>query len=96
MAEDRASKTEEPTARRLSQAHAKGQFAKSEELTMTSMLFALLIMVAFHIPSFAAKYMEFGRHMFANISPSMINPASLHEYIAQGVSAFIVLSKYQV
>ena len=37
---DKSSKTEPPTAKKLSDSHAKGQFAKAPEISMTLTLLA--------------------------------------------------------
>ena len=45
---DKSSKTEPPTAKKLTEARSKGQFAKAPEIAMTLTLLAGLIVILFY------------------------------------------------
>lgn len=64
---DKSSKTEPPTEKKLSEARAKGQFAKAPEIGMTlSLLAGFLIILAF-APGKAGDLMELTRSIFENL-----------------------------
>ena len=45
---DKSSKTEPPTAKKLTEAHSKGQFAKAPEIGMTLTLLAGFFVILFY------------------------------------------------
>ena len=47
---DKSSKTEPPTAKKLSEARSRGQFAKAPEIGMTLTLLAGLVVILFYGP----------------------------------------------
>ncbi len=55
--EDKSQKTEEPTAKRLSEAHEKGQIAKSQEVSSWFVLSAAALVVAVFAERFAGRLM---------------------------------------
>ena len=70
---DKASKTEPPTEKRLSDAKNKGQFAKAPEISMTLTLLAGLLCMIFLAPSKAAQLRDFTKALFENIDTIYLN-----------------------
>ena len=70
---DKASKTEPPTEKRLSDAKNKGQFAKAPEISMTLTLLAGLLCMIFLAPSKAAQLRDFTKGLFENIDTIYLN-----------------------
>ena len=64
---DKSSKTEPPTEKKLSEARAKGNFAKAPEIGMTMTLLAGLLVILFWAPSRALDLVEFTRSLFENL-----------------------------
>ena len=64
---DKSSKTEPPTAKKLSESYSKGQFAKAPEIGMTLTLLAGLVVILFYAPSKASEVMSFTRSLFENL-----------------------------
>ncbi|MFP4157393.1 MAG: flagellar biosynthesis protein FlhB [Opitutales bacterium] len=65
--EDKASKTEEATAKRKEDAFKEGNFAKAEEIQVAFGLVAAFIAVLFVLTGAAEKMAIFSRHIFANL-----------------------------
>jgi len=91
MADDPASKTEEPTARKLSQAHSKGQFAKAEEINMVALLFVLAVMILFYAPIMATKLSEFGKMILGNLDTDILTAAGLSHWMAAGIDGMLMI-----
>ena len=70
---DKASKTEEPTQKRLGDAKNKGQFAKAPEISMTLTLLAGLLCILFFAPAKAALLLEFTKGLFENLESIRLN-----------------------
>ena len=64
---DKSSKTEPPTAKKLSEAHAKGQFAKAPEIGMTLTMLAGLTVILFYGPSKSLDVMNFTKSIIQNL-----------------------------
>ena len=64
---DKSSKTEPPTAKRLSEARSKGQFAKAPEIGMTLTLLAGFLIILAFAPQKAGDLAEFTRAVFENL-----------------------------
>ena len=64
---DKSSKTEPPTEKRLTEARAKGQFAKAPEIGMTLTLLAGLIIILALAPQKAGELAQFTRAVFENL-----------------------------
>jgi len=89
MAEDPASKTEEPTQRKINQSHSKGQFAKAEEINVVMLLIALTIMILFYMPIMARKLLAFGKMIFGNLDTDILTPASMHLWMYTSLDALL-------
>ena len=64
---DKSSKTEPPTAKKLSEARSRGQFAKAPEIAMTLTLLAGLIVILFYGPGKARDVMAFTKSIIQNL-----------------------------
>jgi flagellar biosynthetic protein FlhB len=64
---DKSSKTEPPTAKKLSEAWAKGNHAKAPEVTMTFTLLAGFLVILFYAPGKAEDIAMFTRSIFENL-----------------------------
>jgi flagellar biosynthesis protein FlhB len=65
---DKSSKTEPPTAKKLSESQSKGQFAKAPEIGMTLTLLAGLVVILFYAPGKAIEVMGFTKSIIQNLS----------------------------
>lgn len=70
---DNDQKTEQPTEKRLSEAAEKGQFAKSQELTVVFTLTAALGALAFTVRQSANEVAEYSVMMFTNFRLMQVN-----------------------
>lgn len=68
MAEDQDQKTEQPTGKRLNEAHDRGQFARSAELTLMFPLAALLGVLTLTLPSMARDLAEYSVSVFSRLA----------------------------
>ena len=79
--QDKASKTEEPTEKRLKEAHEEGNFAKAEEIQVVFGLCASFIMILFYADVVGASMFRLMRDLFANLNeydlsaPLVVNSA---------------------
>lgn len=73
---DNDQKTEQPTEKRLQEAAEKGQFAKSQELTVVFTLGAALSALAFTLRSSAQEVAEYSVAMFTNFRLMSVNPGT--------------------
>ena len=64
---DKSSKTEPPTAKKLSEARSRGQFAKAPEIGMTLTLLAGLVVILFYGPGKAKDVMAFTKSIIQNL-----------------------------
>ena len=64
---DKSSKTEPPTAKKLSESQSKGQFAKAPEIGMTLTLLAGLVVILFYAPGKAIEVMGFTKSIIQNL-----------------------------
>ncbi len=65
--QDKSQKTEEPTSKRLSEAHEKGQVAKSQEVSNWFVLSAAALVVSIFAESFA-------RRLMTSVTPLLVSP----------------------
>ena len=70
---DKSSKTEPPTEKKLSEAYAKGSFAKAPEIAMTATLLAGLIVITFWGPGKALDLSAFTKTIFENLNSVVTN-----------------------
>lgn len=73
MAEnDKDSKTEQPTDKRLSEAHDRGQFARSAELSLIFPVAAVLGVLSLTVPTMSRDIAEYTISVFTNLSTTKI------------------------
>ncbi len=90
MSDDKDSKTEEPTGKRLEEAHGKGQFAKAEEITVVLLLIAFAVMLMLLIIPKARQMMDFGRYVFSNINFRPVNIETASSWLAEGIAQMML------
>ncbi len=84
MAEDRENATEEPTGKRLSEAHEKGQFAQAAEIQVAiGLLFGYMILNAF-LPSASVKMKEFTIAILGHLSEMQVTLESVSGAMMEG------------
>lgn len=66
--EDKDSKSEEPTEKKLQDAFEKGNVPFAREVVNAASLFAMLLIIYFQVPAFFRDTLKLLRSMFANIS----------------------------
>lgn len=82
---DQASKTEEPTSKRLSEAHKKGNFAKSPEIGVTFIMMAALATFAFMGKDLAAQIGHIAVTVFAHLHEFPMTQESAVYWFTTGV-----------
>ncbi|BET66060.1 flagellar biosynthesis protein FlhB [Opitutales bacterium ASA1] len=86
MAEtDQDQKTEEPTAKRLSEAFQEGQFAQSPDVGIAVGLIVIFCLLLFVLPGTAARVGEFGISIFGHLERFEINEISAAHGLQVGV-----------
>lgn len=75
--EDNDNKTEQPTGRRLSEAAAQGQFAKSPELNVVFILAATLGVLAFTARSTVDTLIQYLTSVFTNFTTTKVDMATI-------------------
>ena len=88
-AQDKASRTEKPTGKRLAKARKEGQVARSVELNHTAVLVAVIAVLSFEAPSMLAK-MEAIVHdgLARSGSPQLVGGPGLHALTFWGMRSF--------
>src|SRR4051794_6755540 len=69
---DQEQKTEKPTEKRLSEAHDKGQFAKSPEMTALFVFVALLAVLGFTAQAASRDIAEYATGMFTRFATTAV------------------------
>lgn len=64
---DKASKTEDPTPRRMNQAHSKGQFARSEDIGVAFIMIASTLVILFYAGPLAQEVAQMAIQVFSNL-----------------------------
>jgi flagellar biosynthetic protein FlhB len=80
MADDGKDKTEEPTAKKLSDARKEGRVAKSVEINSLAVFGSGLIMLYITRGSFGEKFSEFTHDLFASLDTLDLNKTMLQTY----------------
>ena len=86
MAEDQASKTEEATAKRRSEAFDNGQFAQSPDVAVALSLIAAFVTLVFAAPGVASRVMELGAYVFGNLQRFEVSASGLQFWAQQAFS----------
>jgi flagellar biosynthetic protein FlhB len=89
--QDRESKTEKPTAKRLKKAWEEGNFAKAEEIQVVFALMASFIAILFYAEALGQSLYLFMRGMLANLSEYELSSITVAESAKDGGIHFILL-----
>jgi flagellar biosynthesis protein FlhB len=87
MSDDRASKTEEPTSRRLEDAREKGQVAQSREINNLIMMSAMLVVILLIAPVMTQDVMSVLRRFVETPHLMHIDDGNFHDLMASTTSA---------
>lgn len=88
---DKASKTEEPTFKRLHDAHEKGNFAKAEEVGVVFGLAASFVVLLMTVDQAAATLRAFGVWIFSHAGEIAINEEFVADQAWHGLGFFASL-----
>jgi flagellar biosynthesis protein FlhB len=94
---DKSSKTEPPTDKKLSDARAKGNFAKAPEIGMAMTLLAGLTVILFYAPGKAVDLMMLTRSIFENLDSITLSQEGVahtltHSYYTMGLIVLPMLA----
>jgi flagellar biosynthetic protein FlhB len=87
MAEDRENATEEPSEKRLSEAHEKGQFAQAPEIQLVAGLVAGYLVLLAVVPTVSVKMLLFASQMLGHLNEFQITSEVVTGAIAMGFSS---------
>ena len=88
-AQDKSSKTEEPTAKRLRDTRLKGQVARSIELSSILVFLCSILFFHFYIPILYSDLTSFIKHVFINPSKSLVTIDFVDYYFKFSISTFL-------
>lgn len=80
MAEDDGNKTEQPTAKRLSDAKDRGQFARAPDLQLVSVLAASTLGISVLGPEITDRVASAAIGIFANLGRNEIRPEAVYDW----------------
>src|SRR5512140_807305 len=86
MAEDAASKTEEPTPKRRDEARAEGQVPQSVEVTAAAVLLAAVVVMTHRGPAIVGTLREMMRRSLLAASATDFTPAQMGELMRRGAA----------
>jgi flagellar biosynthesis protein FlhB len=87
MAEDRENATEEPTEKRLSEAHEKGQFAQAPEIQLVAGLVAGYLVLLGVVPSVSDKMLLFSSQVLGHLNEFQVTAEAVTGAISTGFSS---------
>lgn len=87
--EDKSSKTEDPTSKRLEEAHKEGNFAKAEEIQVVFSLFGAMAVILFTAGDAGSKLSMLMEHIFGNLGNYRATKDMVVEYVRSGFVFFI-------
>lgn len=88
-AHDQDQKTEQPTEKKLSEAHDRGEFAKSPELTLVFMLAAILGVLGFTTRTASQSIAEYSVGVFSHLSRTPVHLDSITMRLSEAVVVVI-------
>lgn len=91
MADDRGERTEQPTAKRLSEARERGQIARSPEISTAMMVLAVAAFLSWAGPSWVAGLNDLLPSMVPDLDPTPWTPARADEFARQTLARFLAL-----
>lgn len=86
MADNDQEKTEEPTGKRINESHAKGQFAKSQEISTTMIISVVFGVLAFSGRDKATLIADFTRNTFSHLADYELTMESATKGIRETLS----------
>jgi len=89
--EDKQSKTEDPTDKRVTDARKKGRTAKSTEVNTALILLTILVFFTFFGMSFIDSILLFWREMFNAAGEYPITPQSLHHLLLVSTQQLLLI-----
>jgi flagellar biosynthetic protein FlhB len=89
--EDKSSKTEEPTSKRLEEAHKEGNFARAEEIQVVFGLFSAMVVTLFTAAGSGQHLARLMEHLHGNLGNYFITKSLVVEYGRQGVGFFLTI-----
>jgi flagellar biosynthetic protein FlhB len=84
-------KSEEPTAKRLTEAHEKGQFARSPDVSVTFVLAAAFGTLIFTLREETYRIVEISVSILSHLGSYAINPDSIAEWAGIGMATMMRL-----
>jgi len=91
MAEDRENATEEPSEKRLSEAHAKGQFAQAPEIQVVAGLVAGYLVLLAIVPAVSSKMLLFASEVLGHLDEFQVSSEAVSGAISLGFSSIALL-----
>jgi flagellar biosynthetic protein FlhB len=88
---DSDNKTEEPTGKRLSEAHDKGNFAKAPDLQLVAILLASIWGLSVMGRFMAERTASIAVGIFAHLGTSTIRPEAFGPWVSEAVIALLVM-----
>jgi len=88
-AQDKSSKTEQPTTKRLRDSRLKGQVARSIELSSSLVFLCSLIFFYFYLPTILLQILDFIKHIFLHPDSSLVTPEYVNYYFNFSITTFI-------
>lgn len=89
--QDKSSKTEEPTSKRLEEAYKEGNFAKAEEIQVVFALAAGFIIVLFYLREVGLQLARFMQGVFGNLSHFPLNVPMVVATGRDGIGQILLL-----
>jgi len=92
MADDGKDKTEEPTAKKLSEARNEGKVAKSVEINSLAVFGSGLIVLYITKSAFGEQFADFARNMFSSLDSLDLNKTMLQTYFLKWALFFFSIT----
>ncbi|MCH8473749.1 MAG: EscU/YscU/HrcU family type III secretion system export apparatus switch protein [Opitutales bacterium] len=89
--QDRESKTEQPTEKRLKKAREEGNFPKAQEIQVVFGLIASFIAILFLAGTIGERFYLFGKGIFANLSEFEVTTSTVGDSARESASSFLLL-----
>jgi flagellar biosynthetic protein FlhB len=89
--QDKASKTEEPTQKRLNKAREEGNFAKAEEIQVVFGLAAAFVLILFYSSAVGSSMAQAMQGLLSNLSRYAMNPEFVVASAKAGIGAMLFL-----
>lgn len=88
--EDKDSRTEKPTQRRVEKAHRKGQFAKAEEINTVFLLAAFTVAILFLMVPKGQDMLRFGEYILEHLDYSPVTMETASYWLREGVGQMML------